>query len=311
MTLSPLLKCGTSTWAYEGWQGLLYHRSYPKSRFKKDCLAEYARYEYRGERLFRTVGLDQTFYRPPTPAQLAHYAEQLPTGFEMCSKVWEELTIPRFADHPRYGAKAGRDNPRFLDAGLFRDQVAAPYAEVFKPFTGPFILEFQRTGIEPEDFLARLDRFLGALPQDFRYAVEVRNPRILGRRYGEILHAHGAAHVYNHWTYMPAIAEQHSRLDKTFTAPFVLLRLLTPLRMKYEEAVTMAEPYNRIVRALPAMRADTAALVGQAMRESRGVYVLVNNRAEGCAPLTVQAIVDQFLPPATPPASRTSPQPGS
>lgn len=303
MSALPLLKCGTSTWAYEGWQGLVYHRSYPKGRFKKDCLAEYARYEYRGQRLFQTVGLDQTFYRPPTSAQLAHYAEQLPPGFEMCSKVWEEITIPRFADQARYGAKAGRDNPRFLDAGLFRDQVVAPYAEVFKSFTGPFLLEFQRTGIEPEDFLTRLDHFLGALPRDFCYAVEVRNPRILGSRYGEILRAHGAAHVYNHWTYMPALAEQHSRLDETFTAPFVVLRLLTPLRMKYEDAVAMAEPYNRIVRALPAMRKDTVALVGQAMRESRRVYVLVNNRAEGCAPLTVQAIVDQFLPPAGPHAA--------
>lgn len=308
MSLPPLLRCGTSTWAYEGWQGLVYHRSYPKSRFKKDCLAEYARYAYRGERLFRTVGLDQTFYRPPTTAQLAHYAGQLPPGFEVCSKVWEEVTIPRFADQARYGAKAGRDNPRFLDAALFRDQVVAPYAEAFEPFTGPFILEFQRTGIEPEDFLTRLDGFLGALPRDFRYAVEVRNPRILGSRYAEILRAHAVAHVYNHWTYMPALAEQHSRLDGTFTAPFVLLRLLTPLRMKYEDAVAMAEPYDRIVRALPAMRKDTAGLVGQAMRENRRAYVLVNNRAEGCAPLTVQAIVDQFLPPGGPPGPSPAPR---
>ncbi|WP_447985453.1 hypothetical protein [Nitrospira sp. Nam74] len=28
---------------------------------------------------------------------LSHYAKQLPDGFEMCSKVWEEITIPRFA----------------------------------------------------------------------------------------------------------------------------------------------------------------------------------------------------------------------
>lgn len=297
MSLPALLKCGTSTWAYEGWQGLVYHRAYSKGRFKKDCLAEYARFEHRGERLFQTVGLDQTFYRPPTTAQLAHYAEQLPSGFEMCSKVWEEITIPRFASHARYGAKAGQENPRFLDAELFREQVVAPYSAAFRPFTGPFILEFQRMGIEPEDFLPRLDRFLGALPTDFRYAVEVRNPALLGVRYRDLLHAHGAGHVYNHWTYMPALAEQHHRLGRTFTAPFVLLRLLTPLRMKYEDAVHMAEPYNRIVRALPAMRADSLALVAQALRETRRTYLLVNNRAEGCAPLTVQAIVDQVAPP--------------
>jgi hypothetical protein len=53
--LSPLLRLGTSTWTYEGWQGLVYTRQYPPGRFKRDCLAEYARY------LFRTVGFDASF----------------------------------------------------------------------------------------------------------------------------------------------------------------------------------------------------------------------------------------------------------
>ncbi|MGE5710535.1 MAG: DUF72 domain-containing protein [Nitrospira sp.] len=33
------------------------------------------------------MGLDATFYRPPTDKQLQAYAAQLPTGFEMCSKA--------------------------------------------------------------------------------------------------------------------------------------------------------------------------------------------------------------------------------
>ena len=61
-SLSPLIRFGTSTWTYEGWKGQVYKKSYPKSRFKQDSLAEYAAYEYKGERLFRTVGIDHTFY---------------------------------------------------------------------------------------------------------------------------------------------------------------------------------------------------------------------------------------------------------
>ncbi len=301
MNLSPLVRFGTSTWAYEGWQGLVYHRAYPKGRFKKDCVAEYARYEYRGQRLFQTVGLDQTFYRPPTPAQLAHYSELVPSGFEMCSKVWEEITIPRFADQPRYGGKAGQPNPRFLDAELFAELVLSPYRQAFKDRTGPFIFEFQRTGIEPGEFLTRLEHFLGRLPGEFSYAVEVRNPRLLGAEYHAVLQRHGVAHVYNHWTYMPALADQHQRLSGAFTAPFVLLRLLTPVKVRYEDAVERAEPYDRIVQTLPQMRTDALALVRQAVEENRRAYVLVNNRAEGCAPLTVQALVDQLLPPEHPP----------
>jgi hypothetical protein len=49
MPLSPLIHFGTSTWAYEGWQGIVYHKPYPKKRFKQDCLAEYAAFQYHDE----------------------------------------------------------------------------------------------------------------------------------------------------------------------------------------------------------------------------------------------------------------------
>lgn len=294
MTVPSLVKFGTSTWAYEGWRGLVYHKAYLKGRFKKDCLAEYARYEYNGEPLFRAVGLDQAFYSPPNEAQLAQYAAQLPPGFEMCSKVWEEITIPRYPNLPDYREKAGQPNPRFLDATLFKEMVLPPYQRVFKDYTGPFIFEFQRTGIEPQEFLTRLDQFLSQLPKDLSYAVEIRNQAILNTDYPSILRAHGVSHAYNHWTYMPPLAEQHKKLSGEFTAPFVLFRLLTPLRIEYEAAVRMSEPYNKITAPIPTMRADTVRLVQQAMAEDRRTYVLVNNRAEGCAPLTVQALADSL-----------------
>ena len=292
--LSPLIRFGTSTWAYEGWQGMVYQHAYEKRRFKQDCLAEYVRYLYRGHPLFRTVGLDLSFYGPPSVELLAHYATQLPDGFEMCSKVWEAITIPRFVDHPRYGEKAGQPNPRFLDAKVFVEEVLPPYEQAFQGHIGPFIFEFQRTGVIPSTFLPRLESFLSQLPPRYRYAIEVRNPLILTPQYKDILAAHGAAHVYNHWTAMPPLAHQHRKVGHTFTAPFVVLRLVTPLGLSYEAAVKRAEPYNRIVQELPEMRADTVALVQQAVAQQRTAYVLVNNRSEGSAPLTVQALVDQL-----------------
>lgn len=90
---------------------------------------------------------------------------------------------------------------------------------------------------------------------------------------------------------MPPLAEQH-KLMETFTAPFTVLRLLTPLKMSYEAAKKRAEPYTKIVGELPEMRRDTVELVKKAVKEGRRAYVLVNNRSEGNAPLTVQALVD-------------------
>ncbi|MEP6959869.1 MAG: hypothetical protein ABI980_14160 [Nitrospirota bacterium] len=36
------IRLDTSSWAYEDWQGLVYQRTYAKSRFSQDALAEYA-----------------------------------------------------------------------------------------------------------------------------------------------------------------------------------------------------------------------------------------------------------------------------
>jgi hypothetical protein len=55
------------------------------------------------------------------------------------------------------------------------------------------------------------------------------------------------------------------------------------------------EPYDKTMGELPEMRRDTVSLVKQAVAENRRAYMLVNNRAEGNAPLTVQALVDGIM----------------
>ncbi len=242
--------------------------------------------------MFRTVGNDSTFYRPPSANQLRKYLNQIPEDFEMCFKVWEELTIPSYAKQPRYGAKAGQPNPNFLNAKLFNDLVLTPDRDAkFEPHTGPFLFEWQRHGMSSEEFCSRLDTFFGRLPKDFNYAVEIRNAGLVGPEYRQVLERHGVAHVYNHWSCMPPLNEQHERMG-VFTAPFAVLRLLTPLKMSYETAKKRAEPYNKIVGELPEMRRGTVALVKKAMKEKRRAYVIVNDRSDGNAPLTIQALMN-------------------
>ena len=72
-----------------------------------------------------------------------------------------------------------------------------------------------------------------------------------------------------------------------------VLRLLTPL-MSYEAAKKRAEPYTKIVEELPQMRRETVQLARQAVSAGRHAYVLVNNRAEGNAPLTVEGLVEML-----------------
>ena len=69
--------------------------------------------------------------------------------------------------------------------------------------------------------------------------------------------------------------------------------------MTYEAAKQRAKPYDKIVGELPEMREQTITLVKEAVRQKVRAYVLVNNRSEGNAPLTVQALVDALRTPAT------------
>ena len=82
-----------------------------------------------------------------------------------------------------------------------------------------------------------------------------------------------------------------------FTAPFTVLRLLTPLKMSYEAAKKRAEPYAKIVEVLPEMMRDTVELVKKAVGQKRKTYVLVNNRSEGNAPLTFKPCGTRCKPP--------------
>lgn len=143
--ISDLARFGISTWTYEGWQGQIYHRKYASSAFTRECLGEFCQYLYQDQPLFRTVDMNFTVYRPPATTQLLRYLRQIPEDFEMCSKVWEEITIPVYAKHIRYGSRVGQPNPHFLDLKTFIDFVMKPYRDAnFQPHAGPFLFEFQR-----------------------------------------------------------------------------------------------------------------------------------------------------------------------
>ena len=289
--LPPQILFGTSSWTYPGWQGLVYHGSYrSEAELKANCLAEYGAFPW-----FRTVGIDSSFYSPMSVETLRRYASQLPSGFPLTSKVWEEITIPRYANHARYGARAGRINTDFLNADKFSNEVLAPFIEAgVEP--GPLVFEFQRLSQEliapPEVFCETLDRFLEKVPKQRRYAVEIRNKELLIPAYFHVLNGHNVAHCFNHWSFMPPLKMQMKAAAAAggLTASFFVARILTPLGKSYEEAVSTFSPYDEIKEPLPEMREDLVRLAKRALQKNIEAFILVNNRAEGNAPLTIDAV---------------------
>lgn len=284
---------GTSSWKYAGWLGQIYTASryqsrgrFSEKRFQEECLAEYAE-------TFPIVCGDFSFYQFPTPAYWKKLLTSASPHLKYAFKVPEEITVKVFPTHARYGPRAGEQNATFLNAAAFD----AMFLELLRPWReqiAVLVLEFGRfpkfcyRGVE--EFLAELDPFLAALPRDFRYAVEVRNPEFLSPEYFECLHGHGAAHVLNAWSRMPELPRQIA-IPQVFTADFTVVRALLRFGRPYEKAVAQFSPYKQIQDPYPEAREAMRSIIKRARDRNQPAYVFVNNRLEGNAPGTIEAIV--------------------
>jgi uncharacterized protein YecE (DUF72 family) len=287
---------GTSSWKYEGWLGQLYtparyeyRGKVAKSRFERDCLAEYAE-------VFKTVCVDAAYYDFPRREYLQKLAEAVPEDFRFGLKVTDAVTIKKFPNRPRFGRRAGLPNEHFLDAGLFASAFLKPCEEI-RSKIGVLLFEFSRFWPSDyehgRDFVADLDGFLGQLPTGWPCAIEMRNHHWLRSEYLDCLARHGVAHVFNSWDAMPAVGEQMALPGSRTNPQLVAARFLLKPGRKYEEAVKTFQPYDRVREPNPEARAAGRALVaeGQAAGPERKTFIYVNNRLEGNALETIDGML--------------------
>ena len=301
---------GTSSWKYEGWLGLIYSpekylryfKEGPpkilKGRFEKTCLAEYAE-------TFKTVCLDGAYYQFPSSQMLEGYFSLVPSDFRLSMKVTDAITVLRWPNQPKYGNKAGQNNPDFLNADLFVSSFLGPLAP-YREQVGTLIFEFSQ--FAPGDwergreFVAYLDSFLDKLPKGWDYSVEIRNESFLHPRYFEVLKIHNVAHAFNSWSRMPPVSEQ-MRMIGSETADFVAARFLLKPGRRYEQAVTAFQPYKEVKEAYLEARDALVQLLGKSLfSRTRKRYIYVNNRLEGSAPWTIAAVLEalKMTPKVTP-----------
>ncbi len=282
--LPPQVHLGTSSWSFPGWAGIVYGSEYGEQKLAREGLAAYARHP-----LFRSVGIDRTFYGPVTSEVFARYAAAVPDDFRFLVKAHEYCTQRRFPNHPRYGTRKGLDNPFYLDPAYAAQEVIAPMVEGLGPKAGPLVFQFspQPEGTTDDAFPEDLHRFLSALPKGPLYAVELRTPSLLTSAYAEALNASGAVHCFNAWSQMPTVEIQRLRLD----APKALVvRWLLPPHLSYEPAKERYAPFNQLMDPDEPTRDAIAELVLEASDRGRPGYVIVNNKAEGSSPLSVVAL---------------------
>jgi len=289
---------GTSSWKYEGWFGQLYtparyeyRGKVARTRFQRDCLGEYAE-------VFKTVCVDAAYYDFPRVEYLRRLADQVPDDFRFGFKVTDALTIKTFPQMKRFGAKAGQRNQDFLNADLFATAFLKP-CENIREKVGVLMFEFSRfwpTDYEyGRDFVADLDTFFSKLPKEWPYAIEIRNKYWLREEYFVCLNRHGITHVFNSWNAMPPVSEQMALAASRTNPELIAARFLLKPGRKYEDAVKAFQPYDQTREINEEARRAGASLILERERYEprRKTFIYVNNRLEGNAPATIQAMLTE------------------
>lgn len=176
---------GTSGWSYDAWIGKFYPDDLPKTKM----LAYYA------ER-FRTVEINNTFYRLPNPKVLSGWADQVPSNFSFVLKA-----------NQRFGSPSKLEDSTLTDTWY-------SLARNLGDKLGPSFFQIAKWARKD---LPALERFLGTLPSDHQAVFEFRHPSWIADDTFELLAKFGASFC---------ISETDDACDpKVATGPFGYLRL--------------------------------------------------------------------------------------
>jgi uncharacterized protein YecE (DUF72 family) len=267
------LAYGTSSWSEKSWVGSFY----PDGTAPRDFLSHYAT-------RFRAVEADTTYYGIPRAAMVEGWVRKTPPGFRLAAK------FPRSIVHAGEGA---HPDPDVL---LVPEKVAADTEEFLAVMRllgdrcGPLVLQFpyfnRAAFAHMGPFLDRLDAYLGTLPDDFRYAVEVRNRWWIKPPLLEVLRRHRAALVLVELAYLPHPAELAARLDLV-TTDFVYARLIGDRKAVERKTKT----FDRIVVDRSASLNLWAVLLRSLRELVPQVYVFANNHYAGHGPATIRELI--------------------
>lgn len=238
------LYLGTSGWSYSDWDGTVYAPgTAPAGR-----LAEYGR-------RFVSVEIDSTFYGTPRQSAVERWRRLSPRGFLFAAKFPREIT------HERELVGCGGRAEEFVGrmSGL-------------EEKLGPLLVQLPPGFLADSESVSRLDGFLAALPNGFRYAVEVRH-RSWMRVLPELLRERGVALTLVDRPQMPR--------EATATADFVYIRWLGDRREFPEEHTHPKRDRSTDLQWW-------SSVVGSHLQEGREVFAYANNHYENHSPTTIE-----------------------
>ena len=320
--LHPQILIGTASDRYAGWLGQIYShdrywgritkrtkivalKSFTEEVLPVDSVEEY--FEH-----FPVLEIDFIFYRPlldqngqpnQNYAVLKNYAKHLKEGDRIILKV-PQIVMAQKIRKGDYHV----ENPAYLNPKIFTEQFYEPAINLLGANLTGFIFEqeYQRKDdrLPVIKMAYGLDIFFSQIPKDSRYHLELRTDLYLRGQVFEVLARYGVGQVLSHWTWLPPLRKQLAKADGRFlnAGNECVIRLMTPLNMRYEEAYAKAYPFDRMVDGMmqPEMILETVEIIKGAIEKDVLVNLIINNRAGGNAPMIAQIIAEKILPKPAP-----------
>jgi uncharacterized protein YecE (DUF72 family) len=317
LSLHPHLFIGTASDRYAGWLGQIYtpekyngriirrtknldKHSYVEEVLPIDSVVKY--FEH-----FPVLEIDYTFYRLLLDEQgrptnnyelLQRYRQYLKPENRLILKVPQVIMAQKL----RQG-KSFIQNANYLNPDIFSRQFYEPANEILGDNLHGFIFEqeYQRKQdrVPVEQLAGELDRFFQATPDDQRYHLEIRTPNYLEEPVFDVLEKHGVGQIFSQWTWLPPLKKQYEKsAGRIFNAgKSVVIRLLTPIGKRYDETYAKAYPFDKLVEDLfkPVMVDEAVKLIQKFLAQDAVVYLIINNRAGGNAPMIAEKLADRFL----------------
>lgn len=297
---------GSSSWSFPGWKGIVYSAQANPRHDTVGALKEYAQFP-----VFRTAGIDRAYYRNLSEEQYRRFAAAVPEDFRFLVKAPQSLTDAVLRD--RFGRPLDA-NPDFLNVEKTREEFLPALFSGLAAKAGPVVFqmppfprEIIRTQQKQYEIIERIGAFFAALPrtcggQQPLYAVEMRTASLLTPRYLRAIREGGARMVIGIHPGMPSVMRQTDALryldgpDHPTGEWTAAGDIIVRWSLSHEHDATYRKmkedwaPFDRIRRPDIVTRSGIALLADVAARSGHRLFAVANNKAEGSAPLTMQAV---------------------
>ena len=315
--LAPNVLLGTASDSYAGWIGQIYTRekyegqisrrtkTIRKKSFIEKTLPIESVEEYFEH--FPVLEIDYTFYSPlldkeEEPSRTFHllkrYREHIKEHDQVIVKVPQIISAQKLWRGGQY-----IENEAYLNPEVFSRQFYEPVVDILGNTLNGMIFEqeYQRKQdrVPVKKITEDFDRFFEAIPGDTRYHIELRTEAYLNVPVFKVLEKHGVGQVLSHWTWLPTLKKQLAKAgNKVFNSGNQrIIRLMTPIGMRYEDAYAKAHPFDKMVDGMlqHQMVQEAVGFMQEAVENGIETNILINNRSGGNAPIIAQKLAEEYF----------------